>query len=338
MEEAVSIWRLLQAIQVRRVLEILRLSLLLLVLHLCQWLQVATRLLKAGATAPVAINNAVVTVPTYFNDSQHHLGNEHSPNHQWAHSCWHCLRSWQEIVGERNILIFNLGGGTFDVSLLTVEQGIFQVKATAGDTILVEKILINVLSTTSSRNLSARTKKVGIFWLALKLCTDYNFIDPSSSPRSLRRRRTACERAKRTFLLLLKLPLRLTLFSEVSTSIPLSHSCSFWRALPESVCGTLDLLRRSSATPRLTSPNIHEIVLVGGSTCCRVSSNSFPTSSTAKSLMARASAPTRLLPMVPQSKLPSFLMTPLRKLKTFSSSMLPLFPLVLRQLDCPHQA
>ena len=37
-------------------------------------------------------------------------------------------------VGERNVLIFDLGGGTFDVSLLTIEEGIFEVKATAGDT------------------------------------------------------------------------------------------------------------------------------------------------------------------------------------------------------------
>ena len=37
-------------------------------------------------------------------------------------------------TGERNVLIFDLGGGTFDVSLLTIEEGIFEVKATAGDT------------------------------------------------------------------------------------------------------------------------------------------------------------------------------------------------------------
>jgi L1 cell adhesion molecule like protein len=40
----------------------------------------------------------------------------------------------KKVVSECNILIFNLGGGTFDVSLLTIEEGIFEVKATAGDT------------------------------------------------------------------------------------------------------------------------------------------------------------------------------------------------------------
>jgi hypothetical protein len=53
-----------------------------------------------------------------------------------------------------------------------------------------------VSSTTSSRNSSARTRKVWIFWLAWKLCTDYYFIDLSSSPHSLRHLRTACERAR----------------------------------------------------------------------------------------------------------------------------------------------
>jgi len=45
-----------------------------------------------------------------------------------------CLNIQFRSVGERNVLIFDLGGGTFDVSLLTIEEGIFEVKATAGDT------------------------------------------------------------------------------------------------------------------------------------------------------------------------------------------------------------
>ena len=49
-----------------------------------------------------------------------------------AHFC--SLDKKDTAVGERNVLIFDLGGGTFDVSLLTIEEGIFEVKATAGDT------------------------------------------------------------------------------------------------------------------------------------------------------------------------------------------------------------
>jgi len=48
-------------------------------------------------------------------------------------------------VGEKNVLIFDLGGGTFDVSLLTIEEGIFEVKATAGDTHLGGEDLYNNL-------------------------------------------------------------------------------------------------------------------------------------------------------------------------------------------------
>jgi len=65
----------------------------------------------------------------------------------------------KKVVGEPKVLIFDLGGGTFDVSLLTMEEGIFEVKATAGDTHLDGKISTTVPSTTLSKNSSARTKK-----------------------------------------------------------------------------------------------------------------------------------------------------------------------------------
>ena len=83
--------------------------------------------------------------------------------------------------GERNVLIFDLGGGTFDVSLLTIEEGIFEVKATAGDTHLggedFDERLVNHFASEFQR----KHKK-----------------DLKTSARALRRLRTACERAKRT--------------------------------------------------------------------------------------------------------------------------------------------
>eukprot|EP00959_Pyramimonas_sp_CCMP1952_P466713 9490422-Pyramimonas_sp.AAC.1 len=89
------------------------------------------------------VKNAVVTVPAYFNDSQRQATKDAA-----AIAGLNCMRIINEptaaaiaygldkkgAVGERNILIFDLGGGTFDVSLLTIEEGIFEVKATAGDT------------------------------------------------------------------------------------------------------------------------------------------------------------------------------------------------------------
>merc|ERR1719331_3238521 len=69
------------------------------------------------------VPSAVVTVPAYFNDSQ-----RASTKDAASIAGLNCLR----IINERTVLIFDLGGGTFDVSLLTIEEGIFEVKATAG--------------------------------------------------------------------------------------------------------------------------------------------------------------------------------------------------------------
>ncbi|MCD7449787.1 Heat shock cognate 70 kDa [Datura stramonium] len=84
-------------------------------------------------------------------------------------------------VGEKNVLIFDLGGGTFDVSLLTIEEGIFEVKSTAGDTHLGGEDFDN--------------KLVSHFVLEFKRKHRKDF---TSNPRALRRLRTACEKAKRT--------------------------------------------------------------------------------------------------------------------------------------------
>ncbi|KAG1848825.1 heat shock protein 70 family, partial [Suillus tomentosus] len=88
------------------------------------------------------INGAVVTVPAYFDDSQRQATKDAGTisgmnvlriiNEPTAAAIAYGLD--KKVVGERNVLIFDLGGGTFDVSLLTIEEGIFEVKATAGDT------------------------------------------------------------------------------------------------------------------------------------------------------------------------------------------------------------
>merc|ERR1719512_614897 len=96
----------------------------------------------AEAYLGTKVNNAVVTVPAYFNDSQRQATKDAG-----TISGMNVLRIINEPTaaaiaygldkkgsGERNVLIYDMGGGTFDVSLLTIEDGIFEVKATAGDT------------------------------------------------------------------------------------------------------------------------------------------------------------------------------------------------------------
>ena len=82
---------------------------------------------------------------------------------------------------ERNVLIFDLGGGTFDVSILVIEDGIFEVKSTAGNTHLGGEDFDNRLVSHFVKQFQMKYKK-----------------DLTTNKRALRRLRTACERAKRT--------------------------------------------------------------------------------------------------------------------------------------------
>jgi len=89
-----------------------------------------------------AVTQAVITVPAYFNDAQRQATKDAGKiaglevlriiNEPTAAAIAYGLD--KKGTGEKNVLIFDLGGGTFDVSLLTIEEGIFEVKATAGDT------------------------------------------------------------------------------------------------------------------------------------------------------------------------------------------------------------
>jgi heat shock protein 1/8 len=96
----------------------------------------------AEAYLGTKVNDAVVTVPAYFNDSQRQATKDAGQicglnvlriiNEPTAAAIAYGLD--KKGSGERNVLIYDMGGGTFDVSLLTIEDGIFEVKATAGDT------------------------------------------------------------------------------------------------------------------------------------------------------------------------------------------------------------
>ncbi|KAG1365767.1 Heat shock cognate 70 kDa protein [Cocos nucifera] len=137
------------------------------------------------------VKNAVVTVPAYFNDSQRQATKDAGViaglnvmriiNEPTAAAIAYGLDKKAGSAGEKNILIFDLGGGTFDVSLLAIEEGIFEVKATAGDTHLGGEDFDNRLVNHFVHEFKRKHKK-----------------DISGNPRALRRLRTACERAKRT--------------------------------------------------------------------------------------------------------------------------------------------
>jgi heat shock protein 1/8 len=218
------------------------------------------------------VNNAVITVPAYFNDSQRQATKDAGLiaglnvlriiNEPTAAAIAYGLDKKTE--GERNVLIFDLGGGTFDVSLLTIEEGIFEVKATAGDTHLggedFDNRLVNHFVSEWKRK-CARSPR-----FRAPADPDRNKTDLSSNPRALRRLRTACERAKRT------------LSSSAQTSIEIDSLyegvdfyTSITRARFEELCQ--DLFRSTTAPvdrvladAKIDKSKVNEIVLVGGST------------------------------------------------------------------------
>ena len=121
----------------------------------------------AEAYLGTTINNAVVTVPAYFNDSQRQATKDAGTisgmnvlriiNEPTAAAIAYGLD--KKVTGERNVLIFDLGGGTFDVSLLTIEEGIFEVKATAGDTHLGGEDFDNRLVNHFAQEFKRKNKK-----------------------------------------------------------------------------------------------------------------------------------------------------------------------------------
>merc|ERR1712021_21419 len=202
------------------------------------------------------VRNAVVTVPAYFNDSQRQATKDAGSisglnvlriiNEPTAAAIAYGLDKKGE---EKNVLIFDLGGGTFDVSLLTIEEGIFQVKATAGDTHLGGEDFDNRMVDYFLTDFKRKHKK-----------------DMSSNNRSLRRLRTACERAKRTLSSSAQAHIEIdSLFDGVD------FNSTITRARFEDLCmdyfkKCMDPCEKVLRDSKIAKNQVDEIVLVGGST------------------------------------------------------------------------
>lgn len=203
------------------------------------------------------VSSAVITVPAYFNDSQRQATKDAG-----AIAGLNVMRIINEPTAaaiaygldkkggkEKNILIFDLGGGTFDVSVLSIDDGVFEVKATAGDTHLGGEDFDNRMVNFFVQEFKRKHKK-----------------EITSNKRAVRRLRTACERAKRT------------LSSSTQASIEIDslfEGIDFYSAITrarfEELCSdlfrsTLDPVEKSLRDAKIDKGNIHEIVLVGGST------------------------------------------------------------------------
>lgn len=203
------------------------------------------------------VKDAVVTVPAYFGDAQRQATKDAG-----AIAGLNVLRIINEPTAaaiaygmdnksskEKHVLIFDCGGGTHDVTLLSIEDGIFEVKATAGDSHLGGEDFDNYLVNHFKQEFKRKYKK-----------------DISDNARAIRRLRTACERAKRT------------LSSSTQTTLEIDSlydgvdfMTSITRARFEELCSdvfakTMTPVEKVLQDSKMSKGDVDEIILVGGST------------------------------------------------------------------------
>ena len=206
------------------------------------------------------VKKAVVTVPAYFNDSQRQATKDAGLisglevlriiNEPTAAAIAYGLDNSDKTSGrERTVLIFDLGGGTFDVSLLTIDKGIFTVKATAGDTHLGGEDFDNRLVEFFKAEFKRKNKK-----------------DISDNPRAIRRLRTACERAKRNLSSTTQTSIEVdSLFDGIDFVANLTRA-KFEELNMDLFNSCMEPVDKVLKDSKIRKEQVDDIVLVGGST------------------------------------------------------------------------
>jgi L1 cell adhesion molecule like protein len=204
------------------------------------------------------VKNAVVTVPAYFNDSQRKATKDAGSiaglnvmriiNEPTAAALAYGLQKRTNCVEERNIFIFDLGGGTFDVSLLTIKDNVFQVKATAGDTHLGGEDFDNRMVNHFVEEFKRKNK-----------------VDISGNPGSLRRLRNSCERAKRTLSFAVVTTVEvIALFQGIDLSSSITRA-KFEEINMDLFEKCMEIVKRCFVDSGMHKSSIDDIVLIGGS-------------------------------------------------------------------------
>ena len=203
------------------------------------------------------VKDAVITAPAYFNDAQRQATKDAGIiaglnvlriiNEPTAAAIAYGLNDKSN--KEKNILIFDCGGGTQDVSLLTIDDGLFEVKSTAGDTHLGGEDFDNILVDHFTREFKRKHKK-----------------DLRTNNRAIRRLKTACEKAKRVLSSTTKANIELDSLYE-----GIDFNTSLTRARFENLCGLLfqkclEPVQKVLLDAQVSKKDIDDIVLVGGST------------------------------------------------------------------------
>ena len=203
------------------------------------------------------LTDAVITVPAYFNDSQRQATKDAGKiaglnvlriiNEPTAAAIAYGLDKTKG--GEKNILIFDCGGGTHDVSLLTIDEGIFEVKATAGDSNLGGSDFDNRLVDFMAKEFKKKNK-----------------VDLTDNARAMRRLRSSAERAKRNLSSSTSSRVEIdSLYDGMDFAISISRAR--FEALSSDIFSRLmEPVSRVLKDAKMSKDQVHEIVLVGGST------------------------------------------------------------------------
>ncbi len=204
------------------------------------------------------VKDAVITVPAYFNDSQRQATKDAGViaglnvlriiNEPTAAALAYGLD--KKKAGEQNVIIFDCGGGTHDVSLITIDDGVFEVKATAGDTHLGGEDFDSAM----------------VDWCVQEFERKNRGVSVKENARALRRLRTACERAKRTLSTSTQANIEIDALAD-----GIDFNIVITRAKFESLCDaafrrTIAPLDQVLRDAKMSKNDIHEIVMVGGST------------------------------------------------------------------------
>ena len=201
------------------------------------------------------VDNAVITVPAYFNDSQRQATKDAG-----AIAGLNVLRIINEPTsailayglekkGEQNVLVFDCGGGTHDVSLITIDDGIFEVLATGGDTRLGGEDFDNRMVDYFIEEFKKKYKK-----------------DPSQNKRAIRRLRTACERAKRQLSSSTQAYIEIDGFYDGIDYMTTISRANFENMNADLFRRTMDPVEKVLKDAKMSKSQVNEIVLVGGST------------------------------------------------------------------------
>jgi L1 cell adhesion molecule like protein len=202
------------------------------------------------------VKDAVITVPAYFNDAQRQATKDAGViaglnvlriiNEPTAAAIAYGL---EKTKGEKNILIFDCGGGTHDISILTIDDGVFEVKSTAGNTHLGGEDFDNLICDWACDEFRKKTK-----------------LDIKGNARAYRRLRNVAERAKRILSTSTQATLEVDgILEGQDLNIVLS------RAKFESICESIfrkamEPVQQAMQDAKMSKTDIHDIVLVGGST------------------------------------------------------------------------